>query len=704
MKRSYSIKDIELVDDTKVKEEELLTGDVIKGLSPSSPIEPNVELEGNEYLQFADGETVKAVGKSHAKGGIKMSIPDGTKVVSQYLTFTGKQANTISKSYDLKVSAKDTYADALDKYSAKIGLKKLNSEQEELFTELKKEMSKEDIDKKTNMVNLEYLSKKIYDIENRKKPLEDLRKTFFNVVFDMQEEEKEKNPEKGSDDSGQESFKKGGISRKHFEAVCKQYGITPDQGDQILKNGGLVLPEMAPGGTAGEEPKFTYSYGTNTYKPEARVKQSAQGTAGYGAVKETSTALQQLYNNFPDLVQSKIGKYIEVDGSGAVTFKGGINLGTQQNVILDLQKAMDSRMNESAKVILNDPNSPEEEKAKAKAWLENEAFTGEEKQGFTKEQKVRAYDSKLGQFTAGRQAIGVDLVTEEDLKALRAKGITTVKQVTPEVLTTLSKESQDRIKAFQPKLTENSDFFINTIIPEQPAKSEEEKIIDPVKEEGKPITDKVKVPPAPRPARLFYTPDQRTIAPSGMEAVLQGNVRLERIDPVRIGIEQNLQEIANQRNFVTQQIGNLPEAQKAAVLANLMASSNKAINQAATAANVTNAQNLSQAELFNIQQSGNEQLYNLNNALSFEQRQLTAKAKTEEELRRFYDYNRKVNTTNFANNQKLNLMGSMFPDYQLDFMGAATEFAPQSEWEIDPNRAAYIQALGMLGQTEQPVT
>lgn len=703
MKRSYSIKDIELVDDTKVKEEELLTGDVIKGLSPSSPIEPNVELEGNEYLQFADGETVKAVGKSHEKGGIKMSIPDGTKVVSQYLTFTGKQANTISKSYDLKVSAKDTYADALDKYSAKIGLKKLNSEQEELFAELKKEMSKEDIDKKTNMVNLEYLSKKIYDIENRKKPLEDLRKTFFNVVFDMQEEEKEKNPKKDSDDNEEESFKKGGVSRKHFEAVCKQYGITPEQGDQILKNGGLVLPTMAPGGTTtGDEPKFTYSYGTNTYKPYQPVKQSAQGEAGYGAVTETRDALQQLYNNFPDLVQSKIGTYIEVDGTGKVTFKGGINLGKQQGVILDLQKAMNSRMDESAKVILNDPNSPEEEKAKAKAWLEKEAFTGAEQKDFTTAQKVRAYDSKLGQFTAGRQAIGVDLVTEEDLKALRAKGITTIKQVTPELLGTLSQESQARIKAFQPKLTENSDFFINPITPAKPV--EEPVAKKEVDKDGKPITDKVKVPPAPRPARLFYTPDQRTLAPSGMEAVLQGNVRLERIDPVRIGIEQNLQEIASQRNFVTQQIGNLPEAQKAAVLANLMASSNKAANQAATAANVTNAQNLSQAELFNIQQSGNEQLYNLNNALSFEQRQLTAKAKTEEELRRFYDYNRKVNTTNFANNQKLNLLGNMFPDYQLDFMGAATEFAPQSEWDIDPNRAAYIQALGMLGQTAQPST
>ena len=175
--------------------------------------------------------------------------------------------------------------------------------------------------------------------------------------------------------------------------------------------------------------------------------------------------------------------------------------------------------------------------------------------------------------------------------------------------------------------------------------------------------------------------------PTGLEAQLKGNIRLERIDPVRIGIEQNLQEIANQRAFATQQIEGLPEAQKAGVLANLMASANKAANQATTAANVTNAQNIAQAELFNIQQSGNEQLYGLNNALSFEQRQLTAKAKTEEELRNFYDYNRKVNNTNFLNQQKLNLMGTLFPDYSLNFMGNAVDYAPTSEWQIDPNRA-----------------
>jgi hypothetical protein len=699
MKR-FRIDEIKLVDENTPKDTELLTGDIIKGLSPNSGVEPNVETEGEEYIQFPDGVTQKAVGNSHEKGGVKMSIPDGTKVISKFLLLTPAQVKALNKQHDLKLTTEDSYAKAMDKYTAKVGLKKLNQEQEEVFEVLKKEMNNKDVDKQTHLVNLEYLSKKISNLETLKKPLEDLRATFFTTVYDMQEGAKangKAREPKGTKAEDDDLMRKGGMSRKNFEKVCQQFGITPEQGNQMLRSGGLVIPKMVNGGDPTEPPvnslgaddvPFTYTYGANAYKPQPRVKQSAKGQAGYGAVTETQDALQQLYTNFPDLVQTTFGNYIEVDKTGAIKFKGGVNLGRQQKIVLDLQTKMNDRMNESAKVILEDPSASAEDKAKAQKWLETETFTGEEQEGWTTEQKVRAYDQKLGQFTAGRQAIAVNLVTEDDLKKLRAQGITTVKQISPDVLATLSPKSRKRYEAFKPKLTENADFFINPVAPEvpetPPATPKEEEEPAPKDTE---IEDIVRVPPMPRGPQLFFSPDQSTLMPTGLEAQLKGNIRLERIDPVRIGIEQNLQEIANQRAFATQQIEGLPEAQKAGVLANLMASANKAANQAATAANVTNAQNIAQAELFNIQQSGNEQLYGLNNALSFEQRQLTAKAKTEEELRNFYDYNRKVNNTNFLNQQKLNLMGTLFPDYSLNFMGNAVDYAPTSEWQIDPNRA-----------------
>jgi hypothetical protein len=700
MKR-FRIDEIKLVDENTPKDTELLTGDIIKGLSPNSGIEPNVETEGEEYIQFPDGVTQKAVGNSHEKGGVKMSIPDGTKVISKFLLLTPAQVKALNKQHDLKLTTEDSYAKAMDKYTAKIGLKKLNQEQEEVFEVLKKEMNNQGVDKQTHLVNLEYLSKKISNLETLKKPLEDLRATFFSTVYDMQEGAKangKAREPKGTKAEDDDLMRKGGMSRKNFEKVCQQFGITPEQGNQMLRSGGKVLPQFVLGGEPTEPPvnslgvddePFYYTYGSNAYKPQPRVKQSAKGQAGYGAVTETQDALQQLYINFPDLVQKTFGNYIEVDKTGAIKFKGGINLGKQQQIVLNLQEQMNTRMDESAKVILNDPNSSKEDKEKAQNWLNTELFTGQEQEGWDVSQKVRAYDSKLGQFTAGRQSIGVNLVTQDDLKKLRAQGITTVKQITPEILATLSPISRKRYEAMKPKLTENADFFINPVAQEVP----EVVVKPPQKEKEKEdttTTDQVKVPPIPRGPQLFFSPDQSKLMPTGLEAQLKGNIRLERVDPIRIGIEQNLQEIANQRVFAMQQIEGLPEAQKAGVLANLMASANKAANQAATAANVTNAQNIAQAELFNIQMSRDEQLYGLNNALSFEQRQLTAKAKTEEELRNFYDYNRKVNNTNFLNQQKMNLMGTLFPDYNLNFMGNAVDFAPTSEFQVDPNRAKLL--------------
>lgn len=717
--RRFRIDEIKLVDEGNgPKDTELLTGDIIKGLAPNSTIEPNVETEGNEYVQFPDGVTQKIVGNSHEKGGVKMSIPDGTKIISKFLLLTPAQVRALNKQFELKLTTEDSYAQAMDKYTAKIGLKKLNKEQEEILEVLKKEMNNIDVDKQTHLVNLEYLSKKISNLENLKKPLEDLRATFFNNVYEMQEgakaNGKAREPKGKKDDDSDDLMRKGGMSRKNFESVCKQFGLTPEQGEQVLRTGGRVLPNFANGGPteppvtglSGDDIPFTYTYGKNEYKPQPRVKQSARGQAGYGAVTETQDALQQLYTNFPDIVQTTFGQYIEVDKAGTVKFKGGVNLGKQQQIVLDAQKRMNDRMNESAKVILNDPTSSAEEKANAQKWLETETFTGEEQEGWSTEQRVRAYDQKLGQFTAGRQSIGVNLVTEDDLKKLRAQGITTVKQISPEVLATLSPESRKRYEAFKPKLTENADFFINPIAlevpkPDEPAAPKEE---EEDKDKGTDIVDKVRMPGPPRGPRMFFTPDQSTLMPTGMEAQLRGDIRLERIDPVRIGIEQNLQEIANQRAFATQQIEGLPEAQKASVLANLMANANKAANQASTAANITNAQNIAQTELFNVQQAGNEQLYNLNNALSFEQRQLKAKANTEEELRNFYDYNRKVNNANFLNQQKLNLMGTLFPDYTLDFMGMAAEYAPTSEWQIANSADSLTTVQNWLNTAQTPAS
>ena len=246
-KKDFNIEEIELEDDNRADNSELLTGEIIQGLPAGSPIEPNAELEKNEYIQFPDGVTQKVVGESHEKGGVKMSIPDGTKIVSDHLTLTSAQAKQLKKDFELNVEAGMTYAKVIDKFTKSIGLERLNKEQEELFDSLEKDM-KETKDPATAKVNREYLAKKIKSIEDQKAGLEKQRAEFFNLVFDMQESNKK--PEDRADDS----FKKGGTSMLDFKAVCEKYGISDAQGMRILELGGYVTPQYQDGDVHGDDP------------------------------------------------------------------------------------------------------------------------------------------------------------------------------------------------------------------------------------------------------------------------------------------------------------------------------------------------------------------------------------------------------------------------------------------------------------------
>lgn len=49
-----------------------------------------VELEGDEMFETPDGQVAKVKGASHAKGGVDMNLPEGTKVYSDKLKIGGK--------------------------------------------------------------------------------------------------------------------------------------------------------------------------------------------------------------------------------------------------------------------------------------------------------------------------------------------------------------------------------------------------------------------------------------------------------------------------------------------------------------------------------------------------------------------------------------------------------------------------------------
>jgi hypothetical protein len=732
--REFNINEIEFEKD-KVPTEKLLTGEYLKSLEPYSKMQPNAETEDGEYMKYPDKTVVKTISADHEEGGVKVSIPDGTTVISNALKPTKKQIKEIEKNYKITVSPSDTYAKLVEKFTNKIGLRKLNEEQEQLFKALKKEEEKQ-IPAATAKVNLEYLTGKIKNIEDKKQPLQEERQSFFDYVYNLQEATKPA-------DEANPIMEYGG----EFSQTAAKYGLTQDQAITMLRKGGYFHPSLPKYDEGGKQPpKFVYNYKTNTFQPETEEYQRATKEGAYGTFgtrERTLQGIQQLYNNFPDYVEDNFKEYINIDKSGKVSFKDGkaLKLNEKQQIVGKLQEGMGNRYEANYKVITSDPNLTPEEKARALKWYEEEGFTHNrpiaenivgkqvldklKSKGITtygqlesklrtpeiknilkdvpKENAktleaytVRNYDQKAGQFTLGRQSVGVDLVTPEDLKKLQDRGITTLKQLekNPEILESLGEASKERVKAFQEQVVigqPDADFFIDPIkVPEATPGAtpgtgtqldvEADKKPEAKVAEGTDVDDKVVsfLPPNQRPPRWFFTPDQTPLPPTPLEAVAMGDVRLGRIDPVRVGIEQQLAGAENQRRFVAQQLEAMPETQKASALALMLSNSDRNINQAQTQANQINAQNLASAEMFNIGQADKEAIYGLNNLLSYEQKTLLGKAKAEEQLRNFYTSLKKNNAINYRDTQKLNLLEGMFPEYNLDFSGMRVNFDPNN--------------------------
>lgn len=680
--------DIKSVKFKAPEQEELLTGEYVKGLDPASDITSNSETEKGEYVQFPDNTTQEIKGETHEDGGVKMHLPDGSKILSNNLTLTKKDVKMLREEYDVKASTSDTFATALNKYVKKIGLEKLYEEQEELFSTLKEQLDDKSIEEGTLKVNKEYISKKIYDVEQQKLPKEKMKSDMFNTLF--KEQEKQKKPEKSTEDS---KFKYGGVSRASFDNLCKKHGMTPDEGIKMLEDGGILVPKYQDGATVGDEPKYTFSYTDNAYKPQKREKQTGKKDIGYGNVQTSQDALQELYNNFPDIVVNNFSSFVAIDDKGKVTFKGGIDLGTKQAVVGKMQKDINDRMTSTAMSVYNDETLPEEDRKKAKDWLENEQFTYNVDKSAPLEDRVRAYDEKLGQFTAGRTLLAVDLVTPEDLIKLNEKGIRTFNQITPEVLGTLSDESKQRYEKFKPKVKENADFFLNQYNINKPEEPKVEEIKDNSNEPGA-ITQKAQLPNKKYPT-MFFTPDQSVLPPNPQQAETMATNRFQRIDPIRIGIEDTLRQLSDSRQFVSDQMDSLPPTQRAAAMSSILAQTQAAENEAFLKTNQTNAQYQSQAELFNIGQAEKEDVSRTNNLLNYEARALTGAAKTEEDFRNYFDFNRKVALNNYNTQRNLNLLNSLFPDYQLNFTGTQVDYDPSSEFKLE-NRDKVIATMGNI--------
>lgn len=186
---------------------------------------PNTEVEKGEFIQYPTGEVKEVAGETHENGGVKLNLEEGTKVISDHLKIGGATARQLKKEFDIDIKASHTYADAIDKFKKKIGLVKLDKQQEDLFKKLDKQSAVED--EQTLALNEQYLANEIQQTEQAKQPMQEKLAQFTDMIFQKQEDSKPK---------GEGTM---------LEDLLHKNGLTSEQGAQVMQMGGYTFEEGA---------------------------------------------------------------------------------------------------------------------------------------------------------------------------------------------------------------------------------------------------------------------------------------------------------------------------------------------------------------------------------------------------------------------------------------------------------------------------
>jgi len=604
--------------------EEALVGENVTGIDQSMyNIPANAELEAGEYLQQPNGDVQKIQGKKHASGGEKMQLQNGTKVISDYLTLGAKNAKYYSKEYGIKVSAKDTYAKVVDKYTTKLGINKMNKEEESIIKKLKQEQE-DTKDENTLMLNTDFLSRKLNDIEKKKAPLENLRTMMVDDVFNKQEMSKPKSERAESVGGAQQSFKKGGgfIDDSQVKALCKKYDIPYEKGLQLMQQyskGGTEIDTYNKGGKKKYSSMSKYQPG-GVYRPDqiemlkkwerdARSR-GFQGKLDYsGDIGAEAGKLQKFMSqNFPEVVE----RYF-TDEKRPLT-----------------AKAMDMLKSSNPDIFKN-LNLPEkgsaeytfEEKELIKSKLKEDGL-------LTTDFLLEQFNDNMWDFRRPDFGLASDNIKSVGLQELDTDISET--QITPQVT------------------------------PEASTLEEEE---DPV-DMGYRTEAEIKYR---NPMAFLALPDQNPMFPSSRQYHNQFENSLGRIDPSEVTAQSAINRINEQADMAYDAAYRQGDA--SSVLAQ-SAISNNAMSQAVqaeTQANAMNADLENKAELVNIGKADQEGMLNNREAKESQRLNMIAGAKTEEDIRNYYDTLTDIQVSNYNTINKMNQINQLYDNFYIDANG-----------------------------------
>lgn len=387
-----------------------LTGEYLYPLPKSMEDQANVEVEKGEYVTQPGEAPMEAMGQKHADGGTPVSLEQGTKVITDDTTIEPDFAKYIRDTYRIKATPKDTYATLMDRYKAKIGLKSAYDDKKKALDKLKKNDKIDD--ENTRRLNASVLSKAINDSNDTVNGLEGRFTDFANVIYKEQEDRKMKKDE-------DTYFAKGGEIDNIISRSMKEYGLTEEDiaeaKKELLKKVAGIRQKMEIGGTSLFGRKLTFRPIENKFNNDPNYfGYQRQGTDGsYGGINtDERLNYYKIFN--PIAYDAYMGASEDARARALQDAIYGqtsswMGLATAENPIIANAEAL-------------------------RDYTTLVSFGGEDSQGNYPEDKKAAYhdrmrDNKLGLFTTSRPMIGLDVVTEEQHKALNDAGITHFSQL-----------------------------------------------------------------------------------------------------------------------------------------------------------------------------------------------------------------------------------------------------------------------------------
>lgn len=618
-----------------------LTGEYLYPLPKSMEDQANVEVEKGEYVEQPGEAPMEAMGQKHADGGTPVSLEQGTKVITDDTTIEPDFAKYIRDTYGIKATPKDTYATLMDRYKAKIGLKSAYDDQKKALEKLKKNDKIDD--ENTRRLNASVLSKAINDSNDTVNGLEGRFTDFANIIYKEQEDLKMKKDE-------DTYFAKGGEIDNIISRSMKEYGLTEEDiaeaKKELLKKVAGIRQKMEIGGTSLFGRKLTFRPIENRFNNDPNYfGYQRQGTDGsYGGIN-TDERLNYYKTFNPVAYDAYMGAS---EGTRARALQDAIygqtsswmGLATAENPIIANAEAL-------------------------RDYTTLVSFGGEDSQGNYPEDKKAAYhdrmrDNKLGLFTTSRPMIGLDVVTEEQHKALNDAGITHFSQLfsdkNKDVVNKILGEDMLKMQALRSmKGMEGLDFILDPhkVVPgpmdigdvEDPdVKLDMPELIDPNT--------------LPNTNTNTGTNTGKTNNGNGNRNIVGGSLDfpevfrmtpgavttegLERhyaptVDPVLRSADQYMVEANRAFQSQLDQMGNVPDSQRGALSSNLQAIMSSNIGKYINEVEQGNVAQRTWADNVNAQSWANTYDKNIAQRQAYQQRILQGLAINDENWARYFD-------------------------------------------------------------------